>query len=195
MDHRIKNLFALATSVVRLSYRSVGSAKELTDSACERLSALARAHALTLSYGADRIVTPTTLHSLIHTIVAPHEETADSGAARFAILGCDFVISGAAVSSLALLLNELATNSAKHGALSAQGGRIEIHCTEEGETLAITWTERGGPVVASPPGNEGFGGVLMRAAVTGQLGGEIAQEWRPEGLVTRVSIPRAQLTG
>jgi PAS domain S-box-containing protein len=76
MDHRIKNLFALATSVVRLSYRSVGSAKELTDSACERLSALARAHALTLSYRADRIATPTTLYSLIHTIVAPHEETA-----------------------------------------------------------------------------------------------------------------------
>lgn len=192
MDHRIKNLFALAVSVVRLSGRSAGSVKELTGSACERLSALARAHALTLSYG--DAPKPTTMHSLIHSIIAPHEERADSGVARFAIVGCDFAISGAAVSSLALLLHELATNSAKHGALSAQGGRIEIHC-EEGETVAITWTERGGPAVAPPPSNEGFGGILIRAAVTGQLGGEIIQEWAPEGLVTRVSIPRTQLTG
>jgi two-component sensor histidine kinase len=132
--------------------------------------------------------------SLIHAIIAPHEETAGSRARRFAIVGCDFAISGAAVSSLALLLNELATNSAKHGALSAPGGRIEIHCAEKGETIAITWTERSGPVVAAPLSNEGFGGHLMRAAITGQLGGEIAQEWKPEGLVTQVSIPRARLT-
>jgi two-component sensor histidine kinase len=193
MDHRIKNLFALAASVVALSGRSAVSVKELTASACERLSALARAHALTLSYGLTRTATPTTLYSLIHTIIAPHEETADSRPPRFAIVGCDFPISGAAVSSLALLLHELATNSTKHGALSAPEGRIEIHCVEKGETVALTWTERGGPAGAPPLSNEGFGGVLMRAAITGQLGGEISQEWNPEGFVMQVSIPRARL--
>lgn len=197
MNHRIRNLFALAISVVGLSGRSAGSAKEVTESARERLSALARAHALTLSYDledAKQAPQPTTLHSLIQTIVAPHEETMDDpSAARFSIVGCDFAISGAAISSLALLLHELATNSAKHGALSALSGQIEIHCAEHEETVALTWTERGGPAVE--PDNEGFGGVLLRAA-TGQLGGEIAHDWkRPEGLVTRISIPRARLTG
>jgi two-component sensor histidine kinase len=138
--------------------------------------------------------TPTTLHSLIHTIIAPHEETKnDQGAARFSIVGCDFEISGAAISSLALLLHELATNSAKYGALSTPGGQIEIHCAEQEERIAITWTERAGPAVE--PDNEGFGGVLLRAA-TSQLGGEITHDWkRPEGLVTHISIPRARLTG
>jgi len=94
---------------------------------------------------------------------------------------------------LALLLHELATNSAKHGALSPPRGQIEIHCAEQEETVALTWTERGGPAVE--PANEGFGGVLLRAA-TGQLGGEMTQDWkRPEGLVTRILIPRARLTG
>ena len=192
MDHRIKNLFALAVSVVNLSSRSADSVKELTASACERLSALARAHALTLSYAAERTAEPTTMFFLVQSIIAPHEEKAGSRAARFAVVGCDFAISGAAVSSLALLLHELATNSAKHGALSEEAGRIEIRCAEKGETLVITWTERGGSAVP-PPSGEGFGGILMRAAVVGQLGGEIVQEWMPEGLVTRVSIPRAQL--
>ena len=197
MNHRIRNLFALAISVVSLSGRTAGSAKEVTDSARERLSALARAHALTLSYDLEdskQTPKPTTLHSLIQTIIAPHEETMeDPGATRFSIVGCDFAISGAAVSSLALLLHELATNSAKHGALSAPRGQIEIHCAEQEETVALTWTERGGPAVE--PANEGFGGVLLRAA-TGQLGGEMTQDWkRPEGLVTRILIPRARLTG
>jgi two-component sensor histidine kinase len=197
MNHRIRNLFALAMSVVSLSGRSAGSAKEVTDSARERLSALARAHALTLSYNLEdskQTPRPTTLRSLIQTIIAPHEETqGDPRAARFSIVGCDFAISGAAISSLALLLHELATNSAKHGALSAPSGQIEIHCAEQEETVALTWTERGGPAL-DPGNNEGFGGVLLRAA-TGQLGGDMTQDWdKPEGLVTRILVPRARLT-
>ena len=53
MDHRVKNLFALAISVLRLSGRSAGSVPELIGSASDRLSALARAHALTLSPGPE----------------------------------------------------------------------------------------------------------------------------------------------
>jgi two-component sensor histidine kinase len=57
------------------------------------------------------------------------------------MVGCDFAISGTAISSLALLHHELATNSAKHGALSAPSGQIEIHCAEQEETVALTWTD------------------------------------------------------
>ena len=56
MNHQIKNLFALASSVVSLSGRSAHSVEELMTSAQEQLSALARAHELTLSRG------PSTLH-------------------------------------------------------------------------------------------------------------------------------------
>ena len=68
MNHRIKNLFALAISVVSLSARSANSVQELTASARERLLALARAHDLTLSrdsVNAPNADMPTTLHSLI----------------------------------------------------------------------------------------------------------------------------------
>ena len=196
MDHRVKNLFALAISVLRLSGRSAGSVAELVESASDRLSALARAHALTLSTGLRDLphaAKPATLYSLIQAITAPHDVPGDVGASKFSVAGCDMAISGSVISSLALLLNEFATNATKYGALSTTAGRIRIQCTNHGETLAVIWTERGGPAVVSPTGNNGFGDLLVRTTIAG-LGGEISRDWQPEGLVIRLSIPRERLT-
>jgi len=113
--------------------------------------------------------------------------------ARFAIVGCDFPISGAAVSTLALLLH--ARNSAEHGALSAPEGISKSIARSRVRLLQSRGRNPADPSsVVRPPSNEDFGSILIRAAVTGQLGGEIVQEWMPEGLVTRVSILRAQVT-
>ncbi len=197
MDHRIKNLFALADSVVSLSGRSAQNVPDLIKSAHERLAALARAHALTLSHDASdnpEHAKPTTLHSLIRTIVAPHDDIQNGRGSRFAVVGPDLEIAGPSVSSLALLLHEFGTNSAKYGALSAPNGRIDVVCEEQGQTVVLTWTESGGPPITSPTDGEGFGAVLARATVTGQLGGEISRDWRPEGLVIRLSVLRERLT-
>ena len=197
MDHRVKNLFALAISVLNLSGRSAGSVPEVVRSAGDRLSALARAHALTLSHGpkdAPQPAKPATLHSLIQAITAPYDARFDSDGSRFSVIGCDMEISGAVISSLALLLHEFATNSTKYGALSDTAGGIQIHCANRGETIVVTWTERGGPEVVPPTGNNGFGDLLVRTTIAG-LGGEISRDWQPEGLVIRLSMPRARLTG
>jgi PAS domain S-box-containing protein len=198
MDHRIKNLFALAIGIVSLSGRSARNVQDLIRTARERLSALARAQALTLSHGPrddPQSKKPTTLHSLIRTIIAPHDNIENAQGEQITIAGPDIAISGSAISSLALLLHEFGTNSAKYGALSAPKGQIEIVSAEHGQTLALTWTERGGPAITSPPDSEGFGTTLTRGTVRGQLGGEISRDWRPEGLVIRLSLPRERLTG
>jgi PAS domain S-box-containing protein len=195
MDHRVKNLFALAISVLRLSGRSAGSVPELIGSTSNRLSALARAHALTLSSSVrdlPQAAKPATLHSLIQAITAPHDVAGDSDS-KFSVTGCDMEISGSVISSLALLLNEFATNATKYGALSTTAGRIRIQCANHGETLFVVWTERGGPEIVRPTGNKGFGDLLVRTTIAG-LGGEISRDWHPEGLVIRLSIPRERLT-
>ncbi len=198
MDHRVKNLFALANSVLSLSARSASSVPELIKSAGARLSALARAHSLTLSHGrrdAPQSAKPTTLHSLIEAIAAPYHDDDDEDVHRFSITGCDMEISGSTISSLALLLHEFATNSAKYGALSATAGRIQIHCADRAGTVIITWSERGGPEVVPPRGDAGFGDSLVRATIAGHLGGEIFRDWKREGLVIRLSLPREHLIG
>jgi two-component sensor histidine kinase len=197
MDHRVKNLFALAISVLRLSGRWARTVPELIESASNRLSALARAHALTLprgygyTPGAEK---PATLRSLIEAITAPHDNRNDEAVRRFSITGCDMEIVGSKISGLALLLQEFATNATKYGALSAATGHIQIHCADRDGTVVITWSEHGGPAVV-PPEDKGFGDFLVRTTVAGDLGGEISQEWNPEGLAIRLSVPRERLTG
>lgn len=193
MSHRVKNLFALAGSIVGLSARSATTAKELADAARERIAALARAHALTFSHGLEQSAAlPTTLKSLIETIVAPFDDPQHS---QISVSGQDVPVSGSAVSSVALLVHEFATNATKYGALSNPGGTVEIVCAEKGEMIVLTWTERGGPPVVRTEGVEGFGGVLSRIAVTSQLGGEIVRDWDPAGLSIRLAAPRARLSG
>jgi PAS domain S-box-containing protein len=191
MNHRVKNLFALSGSIVGLSARSAKSPQELAESTRGRLAALARAHALTFSRGFNEAAhEPTTLQSLVRTIVAPFDE---AGQSRIALSGIDAGISGSAVTSFALLLHEFATNAAKYGALSADTGSIRVVFAEEGDSIVIRWTERGGPPVAASSAGLGFGDVLSRIAVSDQLGGEIVRDWRHEGLAIRLSVPRSRL--
>jgi len=196
MHHRIKNLFAVSSSVVSLSARSARTPKELASAVNERLAALARAHTLTLSKRPDdtgEYERPPTLHALIRTIVSPFENPS-SPDTRVTIAGTDVELSSSAVTSVALLLHEFATNAAKYGALSLPEGRIEIVCSDDelGGTFIFDWIERGGPPVSYRGFTEGFGSLLSRAAITGQLGGEISRDWRPEGLVVRLRVPRGR---
>jgi PAS domain S-box-containing protein len=193
MDHRVKNLFALAGGVVSLSARSAASAEELASAVRDRLIALARAHALTLpvtSEGGKRIEPSTTLHALIRTILSPYEGRTNGDRARVAISGPDIPLAGSLVTTFALLLHEFATNAAKYGALSTPEGRIRVACSEGDGQFALTWQERGGPRVDCPADSEGFGTMLARATVKDQLQGEVVRDWRPEGLTIRLSVAR-----
>jgi PAS domain S-box-containing protein len=193
MDHRVKNLFALAGGVVGLSARSATSPQALSSAVRDRLSALARAHALTLrpfSENNQSTEKPTTLHALIATILSPHDGRTDDGGPRVAISGPDIPIGGGSVMSLALLLHELATNAVKYGALSSSAGAVAIACSEDNGRFALTWTERGGPPVEHRVDAEGFGAQLIRATVKDQLGGEISRDWKPEGLTIHLSFAK-----
>ena len=108
--------------------------------------------------------------------------------------GSDVPLSPSAITSLALLLHEFTTNAAKYGALSTPDGQVRIDCQDDGSTFVLTWTERGGPPVENQTSGEGFGSVLTRTAVKGQLSGTIAYDWATEGLTIQVSMRRDCLT-
>jgi two-component sensor histidine kinase len=198
MHHRIRNLFALASAVVALSTRTATTATELSSAVQDRLTALARAHALTLpkaSNGCNEEETATTLHALIQTILAPYDGRTEDNRVRVLIGGPDIPIAGRPLTNLALLLHEFATNAAKYGALSMPEGGVNIKCHEDDEQFVLTWTERGGPRIHHQPNGDGFGSLLARATVKGPLGGEISRDWKPEGLTIRLSIAmNARLT-
>ncbi len=196
MSHRIRNLFTVASSLVALSTPEASTPEALAQIVQERLSALARAHELTLTNPTGVALPgtrPTTLHALTKTILSPfmYQKGADE---RVSVAGPDVLVGEASVTALALLLHELAINAAKYGSLSARAGRIAIECRQEGGRFFLDWQEQGGPRVTQEGEGEGFGGLLVRAAVRHQLGGEITREWRPEGLIIHLAFAAERLS-
>ncbi|HEY8947934.1 MAG TPA: GAF domain-containing protein [Rhizomicrobium sp.] len=193
LNHRVKNIFALANSLVVMSARSANSADELSKAVQGRLSALSRAHELVQpGFNGDQMQSSDVpLRTMFADILAPYRISHVED--RVTMTGEDIGIAPDAVTSLALVLHELATNAAKYGALCGEHGTIDLSWTLTETTLDIAWIERGGPPVSAPPERSGFGTTLARRSVEGQLGGKIAHEWAPEGLRVAICLPRATL--
>src|SRR3546814_20503852 len=106
-----------------MSVRDAASPQELASIVQERLSARARAHALTMpkdsAAGSNDSVR---LHVLLRTILAPYEG-AGGGDDRLRINGDAVTLPGNAMTQNALILQALATNAATSGAFSRSDGR------------------------------------------------------------------------
>ncbi|MEP9372506.1 PAS domain S-box protein [Mesorhizobium sp. KR1-2] len=194
MEHRIKNVFALASSFVGLSAHRAATPAQLAEMVRERLGALARAHALSVPsmdemYGA--VGQRTTLLMLVRTILSPCLERADN--ARVSVAGHDLALSSHAVTPLALVVNELMTNATKHGALHEPSGRVVVESAEQDGHIVLVWTERGGNTIDAPPEHFGFGTRLCQITVEKQLGGRIEWDWRQEGLTVTLTFDPARL--
>jgi PAS domain S-box-containing protein len=199
MRHRVKNLFAVTGGLVALSARSARTPKELAAAVQERLVALTRALELTRpglidAAGETGVGQNATLHDLMHTIFAPYVNGGSEGRECIILTGLpDLPIGDNAVTNVALVLHELATNAAKYGALSSQGGVVYIECSLANDELQLTWKERDGPSLNGQPDTEGFGSVLARRIVTQHFGGRLSSDWQPRGLVVRISVPMERL--
>lgn len=187
MRHRVKNLFALANAIVSISAKSANEGDIVADVQA-RLSSLARAHDLIMS---DRLLGPeneqhVALHTLVQTILQPY--AIDN---RISIDGDDFDVGGKAVTNLALLLHELATNAAKYGALSAGTGRLYVEIADEGERLRLLWRETGGPAPSLVTGT-GFGSRLEQGLASA-LGAVIERDWQASGLVVSIVMSKTTI--
>ncbi|MDX2235917.1 MAG: CHASE3 domain-containing protein [Hyphomonadaceae bacterium] len=193
LGHRIKNIFAVVSSLVQLSARANPAQRDFAETLRDRIGALGRAYDFVRpSDAADGAARPRTFKAFVLALLDAHAGDAPD---RIAVSGDDITLSDAAAGSLALIFHELATNAVKYGALSTPEGRITITCTRVGEVFTATWREFGGPGVAGPPSREGFGAKLARVSVEGQLGGRLFNEWRADGLVVRVELPTRHVEG
>jgi two-component sensor histidine kinase len=185
MNHRVKNVFALAESMVRLSARSAVSKEDLAVKLIGRLHALADAHALVRRRFDQMPWEGADFCEILTRILLPHDE------GRSVIRGPTLCVGERAATSLALLFHELATNAAKYGSLSIDQGAVEIEWDADEKDIRLQWQETGGPAT-KPPERQGNGVRLVNATIQ-QLGGKIEYDWRPEGLIARLRLPIASL--
>jgi PAS domain S-box-containing protein len=177
VDHRAKNALALAQSIVRLTRGE--NVKSYIRSVEGRINALARVHTvLSLSnwQGAET-------RKLIDEELAPY-----AMGEQVVLSGPEVQLLPATAQTVALAMHELVTNSAKYGALSAESGRLSLNWEDQADVLKIVWSEAGGPRVEKPV-TRGFGTRSVIASIESQLGGKAEFDWRPEGLVCRLSVP------
>jgi PAS domain S-box-containing protein len=193
LNHRVKNLFAIFSGMVRVTARDAESAREMAETLQGRLDALAAANDLIRPgvTGDSAGFARTDLSTLIRTVAAPHLADGQS----LVVVGPAVDVGLQSLTSLALLFHETATNAAKYGALSVPNGRVEVEWAAADGRLSLAWRERGGPEVTAPPARTGFGSVLVRRSVEGQLQGTLDFHWRPEGLEVRVDLPSDLLAG
>jgi two-component sensor histidine kinase len=187
-DHRVKNILANVKALL-LQTRLTGDPDDDFLGAFEgRLDTFARTHEALL--GTDFSSAP--LRVLAEQELSPYLR---QGERNVALEGPDLSLSLAAAQMISLALHELATNAAKHGALSAPGGRILLAWRllgggEEGR-VRLNWRETDGPPV-EPPRRRGFGRMLLERSVASGLGGEARLSFAPEGACYELEFPAAR---
>ncbi|GAA0305310.1 hypothetical protein GCM10009087_14010 [Sphingomonas oligophenolica] len=190
LSHRIKNIFAVISGLVGFAARANPEMKGIAEDLRERITALGRAHDFVRPHSARSrpSAAQNSLHGLLDELFRPYQA---ADAPRIMISGADIEIDDRSATPLALLFHELATNATKYGALAGDHGRIAVTIAPSDAGVALTWVESGGPRVSEPVSAPGFGSQLMELSAVRQLGGTLTRDWRPEGLIVNIEIPRS----
>jgi two-component sensor histidine kinase len=190
MSHRVKNLLTIATALTQITSRSAKTKEDMAHELTSRLIALGRAQDLIRPVPGQK-TDATLLGDLISVLLAPYDEKGASVRIRVSVPKMN--VGETSSTALALVIHELATNSAKYGALSISSGTLDVSCNAHGDEVVAMWTERGGPPVVAPTKLEGFGSKMVHRSMAIQLGGTIAFDWSDEGVVVTLRMSKRRL--
>ena len=102
---------------------------------------------------------------------------------RVQLDGPSLRLTPAAAQGIGMALHELATNATKYGALSNSEGRVRISwqvTAADKPTFSMSWSEDGGPSVASPT-HKGFGQTVIGRMVEAAVDGTAEIDYRESG--------------
>jgi PAS domain S-box-containing protein len=189
LNHRSKNLLAVADAIVRQTAKSTPP-KDFVERISRRLHALSINQDLMIEYnwrGAD-------ISQIIQWQMA---SVIDNYVGRVELTGAPCLVKPRVAQALGLAIYELAANALKFGALSAPGGKIHVNwgVTDEdgGRQFKLTWRELGGPPAIEPK-QKGFGSAIIESMVARSVLGTAAVTYAPSGLIWELTAPEAGLT-
>src|SRR3954453_14970733 len=186
MSHRVMNLLQIATALTQITSRSASTKEDMARELTDRLIALGRAQEL-VRVVPGRKNEGALLGDLISVLLAPYDEKGASVRIRVSVPKMN--VGETSSTTLALVIHELATNSAKYGSLSVASGTLDVSCNAKDDEVVVMWTERGGPPGSACPAG-GFGSNLIQRSMAAQLGGAIAFDWSDEGVVVTLRMSR-----
>lgn len=181
VNHRSKNLLGLVQAVARQTIRS--NPNDFLDRFRSRVEGLAVSQDLVVSQAWENVQ----LGDLVRSQLAHFHDLIGS---RITLNGPPLAkLTAQAAQTLGMAFQELATNAAKHGALSTDAGHVSVEWEfwTEGRKLRVTWRERGGPHVVEPQ-RRGFGTKIVEDVVRFMLKAEVKIDYAPEGLAWTITI-------
>ncbi|WP_024311857.1 PAS domain S-box protein [Sinorhizobium medicae] len=183
LSHRVKNTLAIVGSIARQTFSTSPDARTAHRSFDARIRALAQTHTRL----AEASWSGVSLQTVLYDELAPYQ---DDGRTNVKLQGPTAMLPPKHALTLGMAAHELATNAAKHGALSVKSGKVDIEWVVDVDTdrLRICWRESGGPPVVTPAHN-GFGRLLLERVLASDLGGEVHLEFKPQGLVCTIDVP------
>lgn len=184
LSHRVKNVLATVQSVMFQTLEYSDSLAAFRSAFSKRLQALADTHTELLRSEWQNAH----LDTLVEVTLRPYGDPAQP---PWTLCGPDVELAPGQAIAVSMALHELATNAAKHGALSTDEGRVGVKWTLQpasGE-LEICWCERGGPPV-TPPARKSFGLRLISEGLAHELDAKVDLAFEPDGLTCRIVFCR-----
>jgi two-component sensor histidine kinase len=177
LAHRLKNKIATIQSVIGAKLRDEPQIRSEILCLLSSLSATDDMIMATQGEGAN-------IRDIFDAEIRPYDIS------RISLQGPDVLLPPKPAMTMALVVHELATNSAKYGALSVPSGKLAIGWSEADGKVTIDWRESEGPTVI-PSTHHGFGTRLLSRALQ-QFGGIIKSRFEPTGLICVMSfiLPR-----
>jgi PAS domain S-box-containing protein len=183
LNHRVKNTLAAVQSIAAQTLRTTPSPAAFREAFESRLTALSQTHNLLTEQNWEGA-------SLREVFDAELDAFGGGGRVTFDYPR-DVRLSPKAIVALGMAVHELATNAVKYGALSVDAGGVivawRVTPGEEPE-LRLTWTEHGGPPVATPT-RRGFGARLLEKGLAGELCGAVRLTYDTSGLICDMTLP------
>lgn len=182
LQHRMGNLYAQVSGVIALLGKSEADVEKLVRKLNRNIRTMSQVQAL---FAANQYQS-VQFRDLARSALLPFETAINSG--RLAIEDADeLLVSERAAFLLTLVLNELATNATKHGALSTDDGSITLH-TDQEESVTIVWEELFPVRSSSAQSTEGFGSRILRDIAPRGLQGNASLDLHSTGLRYTLSI-------
>ncbi|WP_102961319.1 sensor histidine kinase [Mangrovicella endophytica] len=173
LAHRMKNTLAMVQAISAQTLRSARTMEEGRDAIASRLTALARAQDILTHTSWEKA----DIVEVVNAAIEPHR--GDAG--HVTISGPHLDLQTQRALGLSLAIHELATNAAKYGALSVEGGRVDMCWSADGNFFRFEWIETGGPTVEMPSAR-GFGSKLIERIVAAYFDGTGRLEFDPSGV-------------
>ncbi|SLN44140.1 HWE histidine kinase domain-containing protein [Pseudooctadecabacter jejudonensis] len=183
LNHRVRNILNLIQGLVSQSKVGTATIEDYTSVLDGRIQSMARAH--------DQLTKREWGHASLRDLIEVEVDAFANNALqdRVEIAGDTPLLTPDAFSTMALVVHELVTNSAKYGALTDQSGdlRIELEIAPDG-ALLMRWRERGGPAVQAPT-RRGFGTTIIERTIPFELRGTVETRYKLTGFEADIMIP------